>query len=619
MSLFNDIFAFFILIVAAVILAFVIMVAKKRYNDVVNYFGGPNALARLAPTEIYFRRSLKQALFLIAVFFIFLSLAGPQWGIETVRDEAKTAQAIIAVDVSYSMLTKDLQPNRLENAKHMFISLINQLEDYRLGVIAFSGEAMTQCPITTDVEALRYFVSVMQAGMLFKQGTSISSAIKLAAETLSKYPGQKALILLSDGEDRQPAEVDKALALAKDAGIRIIAVGIGTKDGQVLPDPFSSEYVKDSEGKIVISRLDEGMLNKIASQTHGAFIPYTTADDVSTKIYNELTNLDRTSSESRERSIYKNRYQIPLAIALILLLLELLIPERKMGKTKKMPPAAILLAALFIQPGFAQNFNSQLREGADSYNTQNYEEAIEHYTRALELNGSDIRAHFNLGNSYYKAEDYAKAAESYENVLQYANPNKDAKTIQDTLFNTGNAHYKNQELEKAIASYRSAILADPSDKEAKNNLQLALEKNKENCENPQENDEEKEQDKDQDKDDQQDKQDKKDNNKDQQDKDNKGNEKDDKDKEKDSDNKDKDNKDGKDKDDKSDPKDNKDDKDKKDGDKEKEEQPHPNALDKSTAERLMQMAKEQERQNAPKAQPLNQGGFGSQHDVDFDW
>lgn len=287
---------------------------------------------------------LRNCCLLASILFLFIALAGPQWGTEIVEAHGSFAQTVIAVDVSASMRARDLKPNRLGNAKNMLRMLISNLKEERLGLIAFTSEAYIQCPITTDQDALNYFITALQPDMLPVPGTSLAAPITLAARLLAKYPGKKAVILLTDGEDHAPKELEEAKTTALKNNIRVIAIGIGTKEGSLLPDKIDPsgrilEYKKDKKGNPVVSKLDEKSLLELAQATGGIYIPYTTPAQVAAQVEENIRELDKTSSRTARNVTYKNRYQIPLALAFLCLALYLLWPiGRKITLKTDLPP-----------------------------------------------------------------------------------------------------------------------------------------------------------------------------------------------------------------------------------------------------------------------------------------
>jgi len=331
MELFANVKIFFYLTVTAFVIAFLWRLGYMRRMSVLKLLFSKANLALLIPSEMQARRRLKDILFLSGVFFLFVALAGLQWGKERRENVATYSQAIIATDVSLSMQAEDFKPNRIENAKTMLKMLFDDIAQERIGLIAFTSQAYMLCPITTDLNALKTLTEQLRTNMLPVAGTAIAPTIELASRMLSPYSGIKALVILTDGEDHNPKDIEKALTLARDAGIKIITVGIGTEEGELIPIKTAkgTEYKKDKSGKTVITKLDEKSLINLASQTGGAYIKYTNAQQVADNIANQLRVLDKSLTKAADTVIYKTRYQIPLALAIILIIGALCIPLRK--------------------------------------------------------------------------------------------------------------------------------------------------------------------------------------------------------------------------------------------------------------------------------------------------
>lgn len=321
-------FLYFLGVLAA--LGAVYWLGGKIKRRAVSLLFGPAAYARLSGGGDAWL-TLKTVLFLSGVFFVFAALARPQWGLEIVKAEGNFAQTVIAVDVSASMRARDVRPDRLNSAKNMLRMLVSHLQNERIGLIAFTSQAFIQCPITTDEDALKYFISALQPDMLPSAGTSLAAPVKLAAHMLAKYPGKKALILLTDGEDHEPGELKEAQTAAQQEGIRVIAIGIGTPEGELIPQRTDVsgkvlEYKKDREGKTVVTKLDEKSLAELAAATQGMYIKYTTPAQVAAKVEEAVRDLDRSRAAASSRAGYKNRYQIPLSLAVFCFGLWLLLP-----------------------------------------------------------------------------------------------------------------------------------------------------------------------------------------------------------------------------------------------------------------------------------------------------
>lgn len=316
---------------AAALTALVFWAGRKLKERAVNALFGRAAYAKLT-AHLRPVSAWRTALFFLAEFFLFAALAGPQWGTEIIEAQGAFAQTVIAVDVSASMRARDLRPDRLDNAKNMLRMLVNNLKEERVGIIAFTSQAFIQCPITTDDDALQYFISALRPDMLPVNGTSLAAPVSLAAKMLAKYPGQKALILLTDGEDHSPKDLETAQQTAAKYGVRVIAIGIGTKEGTLIPARTDaagnvSEYKKDRQGNTVVSKLDEKPLVELAQATGGVYISYTSPAQVAARVEESLRGLDKTLSSAVKRAAYKNRYQIPLVLAMLCLAAYLLWPR----------------------------------------------------------------------------------------------------------------------------------------------------------------------------------------------------------------------------------------------------------------------------------------------------
>lgn len=473
---------------------------------------GPAADA-LADSPAAARRRLRGLLYFAALALGALAAAGPQWGVELTPVTDLKGNVVIAVDTSLSMAARDVKPSRLENARLLLGAIAENFADYRIGVVAFAGDAYVQCPLTTDQEAVTYFASALTPGMLPAQGTDFSSAIGTTLGMLSRYGGQKVMVLITDGEDHSSV-LDTALKDAAAQNLKIFTIGIGTPDGELIPMADSAgnlmEYKKDKAGKTVVSRLGESELMKIAAQTGAAYIRYSGPDSAASEMRRAVAALDLEKSKGKGGSHFKNRYQWPLAAALLLLLIELLVMEKGFTLRPRWfrrggAAAAALLVGLAAAPASAGEAGGLARKGNTAYSAGDWPKASEYYSRAMEKAPRDRRLHFNSGDAFYRLEDYAKAREYFEQAAL------DPALAAKASYNRGNALFKAGDLPGAIKSYRAALRLDPDDENARFNLQKALEqKQKNQCKQPQDEKKDKEK-KDQDKKDQEKKgQDKKD-------------------------------------------------------------------------------------------------------------
>lgn len=436
-------------------------------------------LDRLVPPEELARTRRRDNILLASFVLLALSLAGPQWGIELEPVGELSGNVMIAVDTSRSMDARDVKPSRLENAKLMLKALAEDLSSYRIGIVAFSGEAFVQCPLTTDTEAIKYFVNALSTRMLMTQGTEIAGAVETAAAAMERYPGEKTLILITDGEDFSD-HMDRAIERAGAANLRIFAVGIGSPEGELIPD-IEGGYRKDSSGRPVVTRLDENTLIKLAQATGGEYIRYSGPENVSAALRKTISGLELGGAKMKGRSSFKNRYQFTLGAALLLLLIELTVMARPFGWRgffrraggASAPLAALLLVAAAGGVRAAGQAEKEAKIGNRLYDKGEYDTALEHFSKAGELAPGDARMKFNAGTALYRLDDHERAREAFEKAAGEGD-----KFRPRALFNAGNARFKARDYAGAIESYKKVILADPSDDNARYNLQKALEMKK---------------------------------------------------------------------------------------------------------------------------------------------
>jgi Ca-activated chloride channel homolog len=297
------------------------------------------SLARRLTDDFSRGKAILKAMLLMG-FFIFgiLAVARPQWGMRMQTVHRHGVDIIAALDTSYSMNAEDIAPNRLEKAKGEIRRLIQKSDEDRFGLINFAGAAVVQCPLTLDHGAIHLFLDASSIGMIPDPGTSLSSAIDTATSAfIEKERKYKVLILFTDGEDLE-GQVDKAVSKAKEAGVIIYAVGIGTSKGVPIPIRDTKgdvlEYLKDPNGTVVRSSLDERSLAEIAARTGGRYFRSTTSESEIQELYNEISGLEKKELESKQLQNYEDQFQYFLALAVFLLIAESCINEkRKPGAT----------------------------------------------------------------------------------------------------------------------------------------------------------------------------------------------------------------------------------------------------------------------------------------------
>lgn len=288
-------------------------------------------IAGLMPEASRFRRSIKYLLLLAAFIFSVILAARPQFGSKLEEVKRKGVEIIIALDVSNSMLAEDIQPNRLERAKQSISRLVDELENDKIGLIVFAGDAYTQIPVTTDYISAKMFLSSINPGIVPKQGTAIASAIELGINSFSpNLDESKALIIITDGENHEKDPL-KAADMAVDKGVVIHTIGIGSNDGVPIPVTVNGkrEYLKDYEGNTVITKLDDEVLKKIAAATGGKYVRASNTNIGLSTIFEDIRQMNQQELEGRVFSEYNDQFQYIAAVILFFLLLEIIIMERK--------------------------------------------------------------------------------------------------------------------------------------------------------------------------------------------------------------------------------------------------------------------------------------------------
>lgn len=325
------------LIPVLLLLFFVYQWWKKRAQ---RKFADSKMLRQLAPDRSYFKPQLKMILFLLALALLTLGLVNPKMGtkLETVKRQG--VDIVFAVDVSKSMLAEDIAPNRLEKAKRLVSEIINGLASDRVGIIAYAGQAYPQLPITTDYGAAKMFLQSMNTDMLSSQGTAINEAIELAATYYDdEQQTNRVLFIISDGEDHSEGAVIDAVDLATEAGIRIFTIGVGQPKGAPIPikrNGVLETLKKDSEGEVVITKLNEEILAEIASEGGGEYINGENTSQAVTFIEETLDQMDKTEFEAKQFAEFKDQFQWFLGGALLLLFLDIFVLERKTAWLKKL-------------------------------------------------------------------------------------------------------------------------------------------------------------------------------------------------------------------------------------------------------------------------------------------
>ena len=307
--------------------------AMKRRRVLMERFAEKKMIEGIAPNFSIARKVLKMSLAGLAFLLCVFAMARPQWGFEWREVKKMGLDILIGIDVSKSMLARDMRPTRLERTKYAVKDLIKKLSGDRVGLIAFAGTSFLQCPLTIDYNGFLLTLDDLNTETIPRPGTSISSAIKDAIDILKGADKKfKVFILITDGEDLE-GDAIRAAGEAAQAGIRIYCVGVGTPEGDLIPvmdEQGGRGYLADKTGQVVKTRLNEDLLKKIAVATGGSFARATPSDFGLTLLYDKsISRLEKREIEAKMKKHYQERYQIFLGIAVVFLLLEPLISERK--------------------------------------------------------------------------------------------------------------------------------------------------------------------------------------------------------------------------------------------------------------------------------------------------
>lgn len=321
---------YLLLLIPALVLVYSLYLAWRRKTQ--KYFGDKALLEQLTPERSTNKPTLKFVLYLTVIALISLALVNPKIGSRMEKVQREGLDLVFAVDVSKSMLSEDLKPNRLQRAKLIISRTLDELVSDRIGIITYAGRAYPQLPITTDYSAARLFLKNINTRLIPSQGTAIGDAIDLASRYFEDEDQKnRLLVIISDGEDHSSG-IDEAISKALENNIKILTIGIGTERGGPIPLKRRGTvigYKKDENGEVVITKLDEDLLKEIASDGEGKYVLGNSTNSAVDFIMNEMANMEKKQFEDALFADYKDQFQWLLAPALLLLILDIFILERK--------------------------------------------------------------------------------------------------------------------------------------------------------------------------------------------------------------------------------------------------------------------------------------------------
>ena len=479
------------------------MRAEHRGLQRLQQFVSARLLPQLAGTVNRRRRILRFGLLLLGLALAIGSLAQPRWGYTFEDVKRKGLDLLVAVDTSRSMLSNDVQPNRLERVKLAIQDLIDELQGDRVGLIAFAGRAFLQAPLTIDYDAVIEAVNDLDTKTIPEGGTNISSAITLATQSFGKSAmGNRALIIFTDGEDLNGEAVNTAKAAA-DAGVRIFTVGVGTPQGSLIPvtsDNGETSFVKDSAGQVVKSKLDDKRLREVAEATGGFYLHLENGPRTMQQVQSEgLAKMQAAEMDVRLSRRPIERYEWPLGAALIALALSILIPERKRARERAHVAAPARNAGRSFAGGPVKPAGAAVAvlmslcssvfatvPGVNAYQQGKFEDAYKAFQDTLKSHPqsrAEDELQFDSGTAAYKLKDYNKALESFSQALLTPDTGLQTKGH----YNLGNTLYQRGEMQKgddkklsdwtnALDHYEQTLKLDPQNKEAKDNYEYVKKK-----------------------------------------------------------------------------------------------------------------------------------------------
>ncbi len=322
-------FLYALLLIPVFIILYILMNYWKR--KAIARFGDANLISKLMPQRSGSRPFVKFVIILLAFGSLVIAMTNPQVGSKLEKAQRKGIDLIIALDVSNSMLAQDIKPNRLSASKQAISNLIDKLEGDRIGIIVFAGHAYTQLPITTDYAAAKMFLSSVSPDIIPTQGTAIGEAISLSIQSFSDNKHNKAIIVISDGENHEGDAMEETKK-ALEQGVKVYTIGMGLPEGGPIPEFVNGEltgYKKDKDDNIITTRLNETMLQQIAAAGEGYYVRANNSQAGLTKIFEEVDKLEESEFETQIFSDYEDRFQYFIALTILLLIVEFIIVERK--------------------------------------------------------------------------------------------------------------------------------------------------------------------------------------------------------------------------------------------------------------------------------------------------
>jgi Ca-activated chloride channel homolog len=491
---------------------FIALYASRR-RRVASLLGESDLIARLGGARLHRFPTTRLLLFTIAGTSLGIAAAGPRWGSEVTRGQAQALSVVLALDISKSMLTTDVSPSRLEQQRLLVRRMLREMPSDRFGLIVFAGRAYVLSPVTIDHSALELYTDALAPDIVSQGGSSIAAAITLSTELArgNKESTEHAVVLVSDGEALEESDaIEDAIARASREGVHVFTVGTGTSAGGPVPDldPRTGAiggFKRDELGNTVVSRLDAPLLRHIAEKTGGEYVELD-RPGAADRLAQLLNRLDRSTETSEQRVQKKDRFALFVLLALLCVILDTGLaaapaapatrvaggaPRRSIGtaatgappraRKRRLGTTAVLLLVTF---GASVAFGiGDLERGNRLYNEGRYAEAAAAYQKALESGRPSPALYYNLGTSLVQLGRFEEAGKYLNTAIEAVDPDVRNRA----LYNMGNRFLyearagekldpqaKATLLDAAAEAYRRSLRMNPSDVNAKWNLELTL-------------------------------------------------------------------------------------------------------------------------------------------------
>lgn len=473
------------LLLAIPLLIVLCFIAWRKHRRSTRKLGDKQLVGQLVNGKSYTREIVKYALLTIVIGLIALIISRPQMGLKSNKVERSAIEAIVAIDISNSMLAKDVSPSRLEKSKLLVENIASHLVNDKIGIIVYAGQAFIQMPLTADFISAKMFTDAINPSMIASQGTDIAAAINLAINSFTeKGKAGKAIILITDGEDHEGEAINAAREAAK-KGIQLFVLGIGTEKGAPI-ESENGQYMTDQRGETVITRLNIDMCKQLAEAGKGKFIYVDNTSKAWQQLEDEIRKMQKGDTETIIYDEYDEQFQAFGIIAILLLIIEMFVLNRSkvnlFTRKQKKQALTLLLFVISCATSYAQSDRDYIRKGNSTYRKGAYDKAEIAYRKALDKNPHNPQALYNMGCAIMRREtnNSDSAVVWFNEAARYEN---DKKRRALSYHNIGVIAQANKDYDTAIEAYKEALRNNPQDDETRFNLIHCLNQKKKNQNN----------------------------------------------------------------------------------------------------------------------------------------